>query len=88
MEIAVRTYLQIWQAVREHGSATVQVSGRHLLTVRQGVVKIKCEENFRRRRRGLCRFGAMEIYREQIDVEKDLWLLRFVLPGRRNPKQW
>jgi hypothetical protein len=74
-----RTYQAIWDKVKATDVGEALVSKDRLATVRQAVIKLKCEENIRRLELGKPGYGKLEISISELSAERGIWKITFKL---------
>lgn len=79
-----RIYQKLWDTLKKDNKAEALVAKDRLATVRQAVIKLKCEENVRRIRAGKPSYGKLVITVTEISPAKQQWKITFELT--RNPE--
>jgi len=74
-----RMYQTIWDALKTNGKAEVTVSKHRRATVRQAIIKLKCEENVARRSTGLMYYGKLSYKYIELDRDREMWKIEFTL---------
>lgn len=81
-----RTYAPIWDQLKRTDVAEVSAHKDRLATIRQAVIKLKCEENVLRISLGKQGYGKLEILYTELDPRRQLWKISFKL--LRNPRHF